>query len=818
MKSFLSHSSQNKNYVEITARHLGPDKCVYDAFTFEEGMKTFDEIISNLSKSDLFVLFLSNEALESEWVTKEVNIADELLTDGIIKKVFPIIVDPSITHEDPRIPTWLTREYNIRYISKPTIAARRIRQRMIELSWDVHPQLKEKNNIFVGRNDLNSTFEVRIDDFHKPTPFCVIASGIKGVGRRRFLKYAFTKANLIKDSYDLPIIMRDSKDGIEDFILKIDDLGFTEKLPDVDYMKTSINVKIDMVAEMIRKLHHTKERILVIDNGCIITADRDIADWFKLLVNKISDLKYTLLSIVSNFRCRKDKIRPIDNVFYLEVPELDFKEREGLLKRYAEFEELGLSTEDLLYFSKLLNGFPEQVFFTVHLIKDIGLAKAKSETYQIVEYNSVKIRNLFEKYIEDEKAMDLLRLLSEFDFISYDLVVDLIDGDVGLINLLNTFSSNAICEFVGSNSEYIRLNDAVRDYINRSKRVLPQVFKDKIKAHVSGFLKTYLTEEKDLSDYLFSLKEALLSGQDIDDRHLIPSHFLKSMKELYDQHKRYDDVIRLADRVLQNESNIDNNLTRSIRYYLCLSLARKKADRFLTEVQKISGPDHKFLLGFYYRLTGRYSESIVKLEAALGENPNHNRARRELVQVYIFLNEYQTALELAKRNYEEYKTNPFHIQAYFNCLLRTSRPFENSPLLLQLISNLEKVQTDLAIEMSLRAHAEYLAFNKNDENAAIEKINEAIGTHTSEDYALFSKFEICERFSNLPGMESVILELESRIDSSSYFYSHLKRNKCICYAYTKGKDYAIKYIAKELRNFPATSKEKLLTKIDQITH
>ena len=45
---------------------------------------------------------------------------------------------------------------------------------------------------------------------------------------------------------------------------------------------------------------------------------------------------------------------------------------------------------------------------------------------------------------------------------------------------------------------------------------------------------------------------------------------------------------------------------------LCLSLAKKKDSRMLKEVQNIRGDEHTFLLGFYYRLSGRYQEALEK--------------------------------------------------------------------------------------------------------------------------------------------------------------------------------------------------------------
>ncbi|MFY3230183.1 toll/interleukin-1 receptor domain-containing protein [Klebsiella pneumoniae] len=73
IKAFLSHSSKDKeHYVRNVANWLGKENIIYDEFTFEEGERTLDQIMEGLGDSELFVLFISNSALESEWVKKEI--------------------------------------------------------------------------------------------------------------------------------------------------------------------------------------------------------------------------------------------------------------------------------------------------------------------------------------------------------------------------------------------------------------------------------------------------------------------------------------------------------------------------------------------------------------------------------------------------------------------------------------------------------------------------------------------------------------------------------------------------------------------------
>lgn len=72
-RAFLSHSSANKKFVEPIAKLLGNDRCIYDARTFEAGMQTISEIFTGLSNTDVFVFFISDAALNSEWVKIELN-------------------------------------------------------------------------------------------------------------------------------------------------------------------------------------------------------------------------------------------------------------------------------------------------------------------------------------------------------------------------------------------------------------------------------------------------------------------------------------------------------------------------------------------------------------------------------------------------------------------------------------------------------------------------------------------------------------------------------------------------------------------------
>jgi len=71
MKAFLSHSSEDKEFVQAIARELGRQFCVFDEYSFETGEQLKRSIEQGIDDSSIFVLFASRKALDSVWVEFE---------------------------------------------------------------------------------------------------------------------------------------------------------------------------------------------------------------------------------------------------------------------------------------------------------------------------------------------------------------------------------------------------------------------------------------------------------------------------------------------------------------------------------------------------------------------------------------------------------------------------------------------------------------------------------------------------------------------------------------------------------------------------
>ena len=220
-------------------------------------------------------------------------------------------------------------------------------------------------------------------------------------------------------------------------------------------------------------------------------------------------------------------------------------------------------------------------------------------------------------------------------------------------------------------------------------------------------------ENYNVPELLFNLKISLKSNLNIDEKYIFPSIYLKTMNELY-YSGRYKEVVFFADKALQRIDNYDDRMIFEIRYLLCLALAKLSKQniedsklRFNEEVHNIDGPDHDFLYGFYYRQIGKYDKALERLNSSLIKRSNFSKAKREKVQVLIAMQDFPSALELARLNYENYKNNPYHIQAYFTCLIKSDEPNKNK-ILLELIDSMKLIKNKVSEEMTPRLQAQYL--------------------------------------------------------------------------------------------------------------
>ncbi|MES9899733.1 MAG: TIR domain-containing protein [Sedimenticola sp.] len=818
IKCFLSHSSIDKErYVRIVIRHLRKEVRVFDEETFEKGMGPIEEIINGLDESSLFVIFLSDTALNSDWVKHELSNAKQYLDEGRLQRIYPILIDEDLTHTDDRIPEWLKESTNIQHIVRPAVAAKKINSRLIEISWNFHPRLRERETIFVGRNSLINEIEERLDDFRKSPPSVLIASGLPYIGRKSFLKYASRKSNLVRDSYEYPLITLAQSDSIEDFILKIHDLGFSDTTNLHDKLRGNLQQKIQVAGDIIKQIINESERILIEDNGVIVQRDGEIVDWLVDVVRAIESAGHLTFCVASKLRPNKSINHKNESFYCVYVEELQPSEREGLLVRYSKFKELSLNREDLGFFSDLLTGYPEQVIYAVDLVDDAGIFYAKKRSHEIQEYSSDKAKIILEKFSSRPDVTDFIFLLSKFEFMSYELIFSIVAEDAHA-ELLDELLVSSVCERIGSNGEYVRVNEVIRDYISRGRFGIPKKFQKAISSHVNDYLINYSDENADLSDYLFSVQEAVLSGASVPEELLIPSILIKTIKKLYDEDRNYKDAMRLCDRVLQQESTIHRNSVDHVRFIKCQCLARLTNRDFFGEVQSVAEPEKSFLMGFYYRIAGQYGKALEYFQRVLRKRPNDVRTKGELVRVYMQIEEYDKAFEMAKSNYMDRPGNPININNYFTCLIHKEKTPENRIELDAVFYKLDIDPSDQAQEMAISAKSRLLAFYDHDYERAFEEIEKAIDRFTNNNFPLLTKADLAVYARDIKKLREAIASLEASLSRRAQTYRTFQRYKACLIALEGDADSARRFIMKELKGLGENASNRLIHKVEELAN
>ncbi len=820
MHCFLSHSSADKSsYVATLAEKFG-DRAIYDAYTFEAGMQTVDEIMKNLARTDLFVLLISDSALNSKWVKEEIVSSKALLEKGNIKQILPIIIDRNINYKDDRIPDWLRDNYNLRVVPRPNAAYRMINAAFSKLSIESNPKSLRARRLFVGRNDELKDFEARIDDYDKRLPCAVVASGLRDIGRKKFLIHALKKANKLDEHHQPIVLSVRYEDGIDGFLSKVLDLGFSSEFDaSIDLGAIDLKRKIEMLAKLATELGQQNEVLLIDDWRCIVQFGGTYADWFVELCDMLPQNRI-YFCVASGSSPQASLYRKNDRLYHLKVPELSEAERLGLLVRFLRDVEgvAEVETSELHFFREILNGYPEQAIFAGEIIRDQGIHGATARAAEIVDFARLKASLYVEGYRESDVKFELLTFLSWFEFISLDFIAKLAEEmSIELLPVVNEFIEYGLCQGIGTLGEYVRLNDVIRDYVARGSIRIPDNYSKAVAAVSKEILSPDDTAENfDYSEKAVAIRMALLEGRHVPEKLLIPAHFLNAISQNY-KNKKYGNVIELAERVL-NKPNYEDYIRGQIRHFYCMSLARRRDSRFLTEVQKIPGKEHDYVLGFYYRKMARYEDAIVRLESAKDEQRWAENSKRELVLIYNLTEDYDKAFNLAKDSYHAYPSNPISAQAYFEVLLNkyriaTGGERELISEMVATLASISRISSEKGQEIEACMKARYEYYVKGDDGVALSIVNDAILLFQGSPYPLLIKMELGIAMHSLDLInEAVKLFDERKFDDQGR--TTRKKAELVRLALSGEAPKAIGLVDRELRMINPVARERFRQRLE----
>jgi tetratricopeptide (TPR) repeat protein len=748
-KAFLSHSSKDKEIVRKVAKQLGNKNCVLDEISFGPGRNTLEQIFNELESSDIFVLFISDDSLNSPWVKKEIQKARENLKKDFLDRIIPFVIDKRINYSDSRIPKWIAKPYNLKYINNEVIILSKIRQALKEVSFKKTRFNQEIEKNFVGRNTEMQKFENEINNLDNWTPTYIIAYNyFEGIGRRTFLKNALRKYNLIEYTDTPTTITIDSKDSLENFIYKLNTISKNPEVIDYDFSNIDLTLKVDVAVKLVKQFMDFRELIFIIDEGGIILPNKSIAKWFKNLVNNEVFNNNLTMCLVSKYRPNENFLKRENKSLTYRIPELSKPETKNLFLRLLKIYQLeNIKREEKEFFIDHLKGIPSQIIYAVNLI-DINPLEAKKNINEIIEYSDRFSSTILNHLKETNTAYQLSILLSTNEIFSIELVNKVFGDNEQTSSAIQKLFDLSLFNFVFGGWEYIKLNPILSDYINRSKIQLEPEFKNKLNNVTKQLLKEDLDKIiiDDYSEFMITLQRMLEDGIKIKKKYFIPSLIIKNIIKEYDK-GNYDYVIKICLELLENQ-NYDQQIIWETNYRLTLAYARTKNDKFFDYISYFKNAennlDYHFLLGFYYRHKGNSTKALENYFKALNVDPDHSRTKREIVNLYLSLEQYEEALDLAKENYEKRQTNIYHIQSYFISLIKSKRKITRS-----VISTLDQLMDAVKFSPDTKSNdilscmqGEYAYYVERDFKKAEEILCEAINVNHNKSYPQKSLSEI----------------------------------------------------------------------------
>ena len=696
IKVFLSHSTVQKPIVEAVANELGWDFAILDKFDFESGRKLIDEINNALDVTSIFVLFASRESLNSEWCKTELSNVRDLVDEG--KCYFcAFSIDKNIDVTKDAKP-WV-RQYLTNYYDNPKTLARVSQREIIEILWDKHPELKTKEHHYVGRDNELAQMMSLVYENRSQKCRCVIASGIRHIGRKRFLlQFMVNKMNnnLHPSYYPMEVSLKDT-DSLDSLIKQLNDYICTYTKSELDSLLQDVSNHKEVAITLINNIVDAHELIRIDDDNCIVNKNGYIEDWFLDVIHQPNLHPKVSIFVASTCSVNARMTRGEKQVCHLQLQPMKRSDMKILFNVYADAKHVKCDNNTVEELLANLTGYPEQVFEIVDVLDKYGMPTLMKELPAINKMYESDMANLLNEIKKDDKAYQLLILMAKFEYIGYHQLHSIFQEPV-LVDILDRFEHYAIYECFGATRNYLRLNRALADYIDRNRLNLDKVYQQRLDKYTKEILAQTDEETLNLAEELYRSKKMLSDPRfKVSTEAILPS---VALKVIVDQYRKddFNSVVDLARRLLYDNNRHDyESVKRSIRYWMCLAYCKLGQDYQLEiekEVKNFTGYTKFFILGYYERLQGNYPLAQRHYEQALNAANSYmqkhtSKASHELVITKMKQNDYEGALELAKQNYESDKSNVYHIEAYFRCYVKSENP--DKRLLKDLIKNMRNI-------------------------------------------------------------------------------------------------------------------------------
>ncbi|MFQ2516730.1 TIR domain-containing protein [Aeromonas caviae] len=657
--AFLSHSSNDKEFVSVVYNELGSRYAIYDQASFDNYGDLVSEIRQGLNDCSVFVLFLSSYTLSSGWVNAEIDLAEELKAKNKIKSVLVFLLDDV----DFNLVPDAFKRYKISSVNSPRYVASRIKS-------ELHNE--NKNFLCFGRDDLVRNINSNI--FNELT--CIFLSGATGIGRRTVAKKVFMDSYRKGDrAYEINI---NNYEGITSLYKGL--LPYTSSWRLKDYIhKTKefnsypLNQQVDIVTENIVSICRVLKEPLTINlqlEG--VEENGHLSAWVNSLIDSLPVSDFPLVIFISN----KPFFKGHNNCLFVNIEPLsesDSKYMFNMLLRNMQVNlPQNLKPEHII--SHMI-GHPGIIELVVNYLRRNSDYRANRLHTNVVSQINAEVERILIDYKgnknkEDQRLVDIaLAIFSEAGQISSD-EIKLIDTHAR--GFEDTLYELLDVGFVLFSDGFYCLPQYLEKYAQRlveHHSDIICVVRKAIFANINELTDDDYFPEKLLDARIIqSLKnDEALPG--LISQAIMPSQQLRAARKLYNEEK-YSKSYKLSCDAMEQSSKLSSIGKYEAWRLIGLSASRLQLDEGITlfnesksqiEPSKSKNMTLHFVNGFYHRANGNLRLASTEFNNAIKFDPRDVHCLREIAFIQAFDEQFQLAAETISRALNISNNNPYLI-------------------------------------------------------------------------------------------------------------------------------------------------------------
>lgn len=394
-RAFLSHSTDDKPYVDEVAKYLGRPRTTIDSQAFRPGEDFRQAIRRSLDDSDVFVIFVSPKSLASSWVQFEVDEAELRAIRGTLRRSIAIFIDGPVSPSD--LPVWLSRVRAVPHTS-PAQSARTIESLLFNSSDHQRP--------FIGRNEdlQRGVRKLSTDD---PLPRIAIISGLEGVGRRSYL------ARLLKDALSLdlgPIIVLPTTATLEDLFIQSHPTMLTRADAERQLETFRSFPQREQASEVARQLAFLAQQggaPCIVDRGAMLNSGGTYTEDYGFVIEDFLSVPDIYLCLIHTRAPEVRKLPFASHALERRLRPLQTPDTQALIVRLLLDANIRVAADKSERLAEVAGGFPPAAYFLVAQIEDYGVDVVLNDPARTADFHS----RSFSRFLRDLKLPPVEREL-----------------------------------------------------------------------------------------------------------------------------------------------------------------------------------------------------------------------------------------------------------------------------------------------------------------------------------------------------------------------------------------------------------------------